>query len=135
MCTNCQEYKNTSSELSKSFPLPCFFFLIIGCPHSPQRPCSKRLYENASLYMKINSSEPWASYYAITINPLHSTYNARFNHYTITEPLAYHTQRFSPWPVGLLARRISKRVNAQIDESSKSVFEAIEETLKTDFKK
>lgn len=68
-------------------------------------------------------------------NPLNSTYNARFNHYTITKPLAYHAQRFSPWPVGLLARRISKRVNAQIDESSKSVFEAIEETLKTDFKK
>ena len=67
-------------------------------------------------------------------NPLNSTYSF-FNHYTITEPLAYHAQRFSPWPVGLLARRISKRVNAQIDESSKSVFEAIEETLKTDFKK
>ena len=133
MCTNCQEYKNTSSELSKSFPLPCFFFLIIGYPHSPQRPCSKRLNENASLYMKMKSSKPWASCYAFRIRS--TALIVFFNHYTITEPLAYHAQRFSPWPVGLLARRISKRVNAQIDESSKSVFEAIEETLKTDFKK
>ena len=85
--------------------------------------------------MKMKSSEP-SCYERVAIsNPLNSTYNARFNHYTITKPLAYHAQRFSPWPVGLLARRISKRVNAQIDESSKSVFEAIEETLKTDFKK